>query len=239
MDQPVAKFEKEKPDSIKNRQTRYPDGIPKRLPGIYLNVWHVFIICDFKMTTYISLLRGINVSRQKLIKMDVLKKMYEDLHFVNIQTYIQSGNVIFQAKKSENKDLETRISSQIQRCFGFEVPVIVLETGELKDIVERNPYKADKTKDISYLHVTFLSSEPEHINLELINIKRSPVEGFTLFERAVYLYCPNGYGKTKLTNTFLENILKVSATTRNWKTTVELFTIAESSRNGEFSIHNL
>jgi uncharacterized protein (DUF1697 family) len=179
------------------------------------------------MTTYISILRGINVSGQKRITMDALKKMYEDLHFMNILTYIQSGNLVFQYIKSEQKDLEQKISSQIEKNFGFFLPVIVLNTVELKEIIERNPYLVDVTKDISHLHVTFLSSEPEQIDSEIIYKHKLPGEEFTLIEKAVYLYCPNGYGKTKLSNTFFENKLKVNATTRNWKTTTELLSIAE------------
>lgn len=182
------------------------------------------------MTTYISILRGINVSGQKMIKMDAVKEMYEDLHFRNIQTYIQSGNVVFQYYKSKQKDLELTISHQLQNKFGFDVPVIVLETVELKNIIEGNPYKDDQTKNISHLYVTFLSSRPERIDTEMIYQKKSPTEEFSLTEKAVYLYCPNGYGKTKLTNTFFENKLKVGATTRNWKTTIELLNIAEKQQ---------
>ena len=80
------------------------------------------------METYISILRGINVSGQKLIKMDALKKAYEDLGFKNVHTYIQSGNVIFQ---TEEKELEQKISGQIQKQFGFEVPVIILTIDDL------------------------------------------------------------------------------------------------------------
>lgn len=181
------------------------------------------------MTTYISLLRGINVSGQKMIKMELLTEMYKGLYFENIQTYIQSGNVVFQFKKSENKDLEEIISSQIQKSFGFEVPVIVLDKDELKAIIQCNPYKADKTKDVPFLHVTFLSSVPEQINLDTISRSKSSGEELSLIERTVYLYCPKGYGKTKLTNTLFEKRLKVGATTRNWKTTLELLDIAEGN----------
>jgi len=177
--------------------------------------------------TYISILRGINVSGQKIIRMDILREIYESLNFLNIKTYIQSGNVIFQFRKSENIDLEKLISSQIQKRFGFEVPVIVLSLDEMKDIIERNPYTAENTKDITYLHVTILSSNPEQINFETINEVKFPGEEFELIERAVYLYCPYGYGKTKLSNTFFEKKLKVGATTRNWRTTLELLNIAK------------
>jgi uncharacterized protein (DUF1697 family) len=179
------------------------------------------------MTTYISILRGINVSGQKIIKMDALREMYEGLHFTHVQTYIQSGNVVFQFNNPEHKNLEPVITNQIQNKFGFEVPVIVLETAELKNIVLRNPYAADQTKDISYMHITFLSLKPAQIELKKIFQNKAPEEEFTMSEKAVYLYCPNGYGRTKLSNTFFENKLKVKATTRNWKTTLELLKIAE------------
>mgnify|MGYP003557868968 CR=1 FL=1 len=90
------------------------------------------------MTTYISILRGINVSGQKLIKMDDLRKMYEILGFRNVTTYVQSGNVIFNGDHFELSDLEQRISKQIQNDFGFEVPVIVLTIDKLKQIIYNN-----------------------------------------------------------------------------------------------------
>ena len=182
------------------------------------------------MTTYISMLRGINVSGQKMIKMDALKEMYEDLHFTNIQTYIQSGNVIFNDNHTEQIDLGQRISNELMRKFGFEIPVIVLDTVELKEIIEKNPFTSDKTKEISHLHVTFLSSKTELIDNGLFYQKKAPGEEFAITEKAVYLYCPKGYGQTKLTNAFFESKLKVGATTRNWKTTLELFRIAEKQK---------
>ncbi len=179
------------------------------------------------MKTYISILRGINVSGQRMIKMDALQKMYTDLNFKNIQTYIQSGNVIFQYSKLVGEDLAIKISNQIQKYFGFEVPVIILETEELKEIIHNNPFINNITKNPLNWHITFLSSKPEQIDIKIINQKKADGEEFILTEKAVYLYCPNGYGKCKLTNTFLENKLKVGATTRNWKTVNELFNIAE------------
>jgi uncharacterized protein (DUF1697 family) len=182
------------------------------------------------MTTYISILRGINVGGQKSIKIEALKEMYEGLHFINVQTYIQSGNVIFQCNKSEQKDLELMISTQIQTRFGFEILVIVFETAEFKNIIDGNQFALDESKDISHLHVTFLKSVPKQIDFEIVSQYKSLGEEIALYKNAVYLYCPNGYGKTKLSNANLENKLKVGATTRNWKTTTELLRIAESMR---------
>ena len=179
------------------------------------------------METYISILRGINVSGQKLIKMGALKKAYEEMQFKNVTTYIQSGNVIFQYATSKPAELEQKISGQIQKKFGFEVPVMVLLPQELKEILDNNPFANDPEKDIFYQHVTFLASVPKDPGLEVIDQKRAPGEEFRLMGKAVYLFCSNGYGRTKLTNTFLENKLKVRATTRNWKTANLLYTMAE------------
>lgn len=174
------------------------------------------------MTTYISILRGINVSGQKLIKMEVLKKMYEKLNFENIQTYVQSGNVVFSANSKDPKELEKIISSGIESEFGFKVPVIVLKAETLETIVANNPFAKDSHKDIAFLHVTFLAEVPSGFDKESIIEKKHSDEEIEFAEKAVYLYCPNGYGKTKLNNNFIESKLKVQATTRNWKTTTEL-----------------
>jgi len=178
------------------------------------------------MTTYISILRGINVSGQKLVIMDALKNMYEKLRFENIQTYVQSGNVIFSSEQNDVKNLELTISTQIKSDFGFEVPVIVLNVETLKTIIEDNPFTKDTSKDISFLHVTILAENTILFDKESILDKKQSNEEIEFTSRAIYLYCPNGYGKTRLNNNFLETKLKVSATTRNWKTTTELLKLA-------------
>ncbi|MBF6596878.1 MAG: DUF1697 domain-containing protein [Fermentimonas sp.] len=178
------------------------------------------------MTTYISILRGINVSGQKIIKMDALKRMYEKLNFENVQTYVQSGNVIFSVKETDTKVIEKIILSQIEKEFGFDVPVIVLSAKTLETIIENNPFTKDNSKEPQFLHVTFLADNPAEFNKEKIVEKKQAGEELAFTQNAVYLYCPNGYGNTKLNNNFLENKLKVKATTRNWKTTNELLRLA-------------
>ena len=179
------------------------------------------------MLTYISILRGINVSGQKIIKMDALRKMYENLGFRSVKTYAQSGNVIFKSKDLKIAGLEQTISRQIKKDFGFDVPVFVLTIDKLKKIIENSPFSKDFSKDASFLHVTFLSSKPESFEREVIETKRSSKEEISFSDDAVYLYCPDGYGISKLSNNFLETKLKVGATTRNWKTTNELLKIAQ------------
>ena len=178
------------------------------------------------MTTYISILRGINVSGHKLIKMDTLRKSYENLGFHNVTTYVQSGNVIFTSKNAKHEELAQAITQQIEKDFGFDVPVIVLSVDKLKQIIDNNPFVKDNIKDKTFLHVTFLSSKPDKFDFNAIEEKKLNGEEISIADNAVYLYCPNGYGKSKLSNSFLETKLKVGATTRNWKTTNELLKIA-------------
>lgn len=179
------------------------------------------------MKTYLSILRGINVGGHKLIKMEALRKIYTNLGYQNVQTYIQSGNVIFQASNNNEKVLEEEITQKILTDFSFEVPVIVKDLVELKSIVENNPFLKGSSKELDYLHVTFLSAEPKKTDVEKISLDKYLPDEFKLIGKVIYLYCPNSYSKSKLTNNFFESKLKSTTTTRNWKTVNELLNIAE------------
>lgn len=179
------------------------------------------------MNIYISLLRGINVSGKNLIKMEALLKMYNSLGFSNVKTYLQSGNVIFSTTKSDSRRLTKEISDQIKIDFNLDVPVLVLTIDTLQRIIDNNPFLKDPNKEPEFLHVTFLSSPPGEYDTKTFEEKKSGGEEIVISTEAVYLYCPHGYGNTKLTNTFLEKKLKTGATTRNWKTTNKLLSIAK------------
>jgi uncharacterized protein (DUF1697 family) len=179
------------------------------------------------MITYISILRGINVSGRNTIKMDALRKLLTDQGFSSIQTYIQSGNIIYQYKKTDAKKLNALINTNIKKHFEFDIPVITLTAEELKKIVKLNPFVKDKAKEISFLHITFLEAKPIAENIAALKDVKFLPDQFQLIDNAVYLYCPKGYGETKLSNKFFENKLKLTATTRNWKTTNELISLAQ------------
>ena len=182
------------------------------------------------MNTFIAILRGINVSRAKTIKMEALRNTFQKLGFENVATYIQSGNVVFKAGETETSVLAAKIAEAIKTDFGFDVPVIVLSRKELKETVENNPLN-DGTKDKAFLHVTFLAEKPAAFNFSEIEAKKQGEEVIIISEKVVYLFCPHGYGKSKLINTFLESKLKVSATTRNWKTCRELLGITSVDKS--------
>ncbi len=181
------------------------------------------------MPTYISILRGINVSGHRVIKMDVLRQLFAELGFKNIQTYIQSGNIIFQSEKLNPGEIKITIQNKIKEFNGFDVPVIILTLNELQHIINNNPFVHDRSKDAAHLHVTFLSDTPDNKRLKKFISELCNPDEMLLNSKAIYLYCPNGYSKSKFTNTYLENKLKVKATTRNWKTTLELLHIAETN----------
>jgi uncharacterized protein (DUF1697 family) len=163
-----------------------------------------------------------------VIKMEALRKLYSDLGFQNIKTYIQSGNVLFQHSKSNQQDLEKKISEKIAAEFNFKVPVIVKNIDEMKSVLQNNPFTKKKNIDALKLHVTFLSHEPEQSYVDNIKAINFSPDEFFLLGNIIYLHCPNGYGNSKLNNNFFESKLKVLATTRNWKTVNELVALQSS-----------
>lgn len=180
------------------------------------------------MNTYICILRGINVSGNKIIKMDELKNLFQKLKFNEVQTYIQSGNVVFKTETEDTAKLEMRIHTKILEVFGFEVPVIVKSSEQWLKVFKQNPFLMKRNEDITKLHVTFLSKQPEAADIAQLSNFDFGSDEFQIIEEVVYLFCPaNGYGNTKLSNQFLETKLKCNATTRNWKTVTQLLAMTK------------
>jgi len=172
---------------------------------------------------YISLLRGINVSGQKKIIMKDLKALYENIEFTNVVTYIQSGNVIFDSDGSYD-DVIVKIQSAITKQYGFDVPVQVREAKHFESIIKGCPFpELDLVAEGTRVMVTFLADIPSNVHIDkLMEYVKEP-ERLVFVGKEVYLYCPNGYGTSKLNNNFLEKKLGVGATTRNWKSVVKLW----------------
>ncbi len=175
---------------------------------------------------FIALLRGINVSGQKKIKMTDLKKLFEDVDFTNIQTYIQSGNVIFDSDNPDLKFIKSRIAMKIKSKYGFDVDTIITTNAKLKYVLNHNNF-ARKNAEAEKLYVTFLDEKPDYAAvLKLKNTDYKP-EDFIIDNDVIYLYLPNGYGKSKLNNNLFETRLKTRATTRNWKTINALYELSK------------
>jgi uncharacterized protein (DUF1697 family) len=178
------------------------------------------------MNTYISILRGINVSGKNIIKMEALRNVFIYIGFSDVKTYIQSGNIIFKFKKASPQKLAVAISSVIKKEFNYEVPVLVLEITDIETVISNNPFLNKPKQDEKNWHVTFLEQAPDKALIAAISTTNFAPDEFKIIDKAVYLSCPNGYGNTKLNNTFFEKKLKTTATTRNWKTVNELLKLA-------------
>jgi uncharacterized protein (DUF1697 family) len=173
------------------------------------------------MTTYISLLRGINVSGQKLIKMAELKQLYESLGFDAVQTYIQSGNVVFKSDESDRSKLISRIEKTIRQKYGFDVPVQIRNKDEMKSIIDDLPLKGEC--ELNRLFVVFLAEKPPLVPFDEIEKLKTPQDEIVFMDGHIYMYLPAGAGKSKLDNNTLERKLKVRATGRNWRTVNKLY----------------
>ena len=172
---------------------------------------------------YIAILRGINVSGQKIVNMAELRQLLSNVGLQNLETYIQSGNLVFKADQKAD-ELAATIRERILNHFGFEVPTLVLPANEMDIVIQENPFQ---DKDLSKVHVTFLSSQPNDQLIESLRPSPNPNESYLVKGKVIYVHCPDGYGRTKINNMFFEKKLKTTATTRNWKTCLKLWEMAQ------------
>ncbi len=175
----------------------------------------------------ISILRGINVSGKNKILMADLKELYMNSGFSNCETYIQSGNVLFESERSTKESCEM-IHQAINEKYGYDVPVQVRTVDQWISVIENYPFsEIDPIENGTKVLVTFLSDTPEsRLVCDLEKMVQAP-EQLVVEGSVVYLYCPNGYGKTKLNNNFIEKKLKLSATTRNWKSLIKIADLSQ------------
>ncbi len=179
------------------------------------------------MESYIALLRGINVSGQKKIKMADLRTLLGKLPFEEVQTYVQSGNIVFKAPEKNVSKVEKMIEKAIQDAYDFEVPILVKTPVELKHVLENNPFLNNPETATERLYMTFLKEEPVAERIEkLQEVDYSP-EDYRLEGKDLYFFAPNGYGRAKMNNNFFEKKLKVVATTRNWRTVNKLYEMSQ------------
>lgn len=180
------------------------------------------------MKTYIALLRGINVSGQKIIKMEILRKVLMELDLENISTYIQSGNLLFESKIADSRRLENMIATKIKAHFGFDIPTVVLTLEELRAVVKKNPYVKENLANPTQPYVAFLSGVPALSDIEILGRIDFQNDRFHVIGKTIYLHYANSAGKTKLSNGMIENKLKIKSTSRNWKTVLKLIELSEA-----------
>ncbi len=171
-------------------------------------------------TSYVAMLRGINVGGKTKVSMADLRAALADMGLDDVSTYIQSGNVLFRSSISP-ATLPTAIEQAIDGAFGLAVKVVLRTSGQLAGVVKHNPLTTGG-RDLTKLHVTFLASKPAAARVAGIDADGFLPDEIRVLEREVYLHCPAGYGRTKLNNAFLERTLGTVGTTRNWNTVTTL-----------------
>jgi uncharacterized protein (DUF1697 family) len=181
-----------------------------------------------RLTTYVALLRGINLGQRNKVSMRDLRALVAGLGGEDVETYLQSGNVVFTSAE-QPRVLAPALEERIERELGLNVVVLLRTQAELAKVVAENPFDSD-TYEPAKLHVTFLADTPERGRAEKLDAKRAEPDEFRVVRKEVYLHCPHGYGRSKLTNAYFEKQLGVAATTRNWRTVTNLAELAGATR---------
>jgi uncharacterized protein (DUF1697 family) len=180
------------------------------------------------MAVLISFLRGVNVTGNNMIPMEALRQLYESLGLRGAQTYIQSGNVVFRTNATDLAALAKRIEDAIEKKFGCRPSVTLRTTAELKDVMARNPFARRRGIEASKLQVHFfLSAQPRaEMRSAILRLKGAHPEELVFGGRELYIYFPDGQGRSKLWPA-IDRALKKSATGRNLNTVTKLLEMAE------------
>lgn len=173
------------------------------------------------MSAYVALLRGINVGGKNKLPMKDLAELLTEIGCHGVQTYIQSGNALFDAPTRVAKTVPTALSERIAARFKLTVPVVLRTSAELASVARSNPFlRAGGQTDL--LHVMFLAEVPSPERVASLDPQRSAPDAFALRGRDLYLSLPNGAGNTKLTNAYFDSKLATVSTGRNWRTVLKL-----------------
>jgi uncharacterized protein (DUF1697 family) len=176
----------------------------------------------------VALLRGINVGGKNKLPMADLAAMFSSAGCAGVETYIQSGNVVFDAPKAIAEAVPGQVERAIAERFGYRIPVVVRTAGELATITRANPFLTEGA-DPAVLHVVFLAGAPAASRVAALDPQRSPPDELVVRGREIYLRCPNGIARTRITNAYLDATLATTTTLRNWRTVEKL---AELSLSG-------
>ena len=181
------------------------------------------------MITYIALLRGINVGGKNTVRMKALRQMFEQLGFDCVQTYIQSGNVVFKSTE-DTKSVQQRIEQEFGPAFGFAVTVLVRTLEELEELIVNCPFLKEELEEAAAasaaesLYVAFLRQAPGHEDIERLSAYQNQNEKFQIHGRDVFLLFYQSLRNSKLANHL--DKLGIPMTVRNWNTVNKLAALA-------------
>jgi uncharacterized protein (DUF1697 family) len=171
---------------------------------------------------HLALLRGINVGGKNKLAMKDLVQLFTDAGCSDVQTFIQSGNVLFNAPRATLKEFANLITKSIENLTGCGIPVVLRTAKELDEAIRNNPFKSEGAPD-STLHVYFLRAVPDKHDVAALDANRSLPDTFKVCGREIYVHLPNGMARTKLTNAYFDSKLSTISTARNWNTVRQLY----------------
>jgi uncharacterized protein (DUF1697 family) len=177
------------------------------------------------MATFVALLRGVNLAAHKRMKMDALREAFRKLDFEDPRTYLQSGNVVFCSLERNREKLSRRIEEGIEATFGFHSDVILRSVEEMRKVVAANPFADRAGIEPAKLAVVFLAAKPPAAALN--GVKAEPEE-LVLVGSELFIYYPNGMGRSKLNSGSIDRALKTSGTARNWNSVTNILAMMES-----------
>lgn len=182
---------------------------------------------------YAALLRGINVGGSRKVPMAQLRTLLDGLGLGDVRTHLQSGNAVFTCEAGDENTLAARIGEAIERHFGFTVDVLVRDGAYLKAVADACPFPAASLEG-KQLHVTYLSEPVDASRFDAIDAAAFLPEEFRLGDRALYLYAPDGLGRSKLGEALSRPALfrGVIATSRNWNTVTKLVELTQELDRG-------
>ncbi len=183
------------------------------------------------MTTIIALLRGVNVTGNHMIKMADLRALCESLGHCNVQTYVQSGNVVFQTSERDHARLGAKIEAAIEKTHGFRPDVVLRTVPEMREVIAKNPFAKREDIEPGKLIITFLATEPTAESRAALSSLKPDPEELRASGREVYVHFPDGMGRSKFVPV-LGRALKGKGTARNWNTVTKLLEMAETLEKG-------
>jgi uncharacterized protein (DUF1697 family) len=174
---------------------------------------------------YVALMRGINVGGKNRLPMAELVPLFEAAGCTDVRSYIQSGNVLFNASPTLVRVLAEVIQAAIRTQYGYQVPLVLRAADELAAIAEQNPFLRPG-RDPKTLHLMCLADMPTSAQLAKLDATRSAPDEFRVHGDNIYLYLPNGAARSKLSTAYFDRTLATTSTARNWNTVRKLIELA-------------
>lgn len=166
---------------------------------------------------YAALFRGINVGGHNKIKMDELRKMFESLGFENVKSYIASGNIAFDTKKTKDSSLTRKLEEAVTKKFSLEIDIVIRTTAEIESAIKQNPFEKEHTDDTK-LFLVFLKELLPKEKADLLLSNNNEKEKFHVNGRDIFALSKKGFINSILAKKYIDNKLKTPSTARNWRT---------------------